>query len=84
MSQTVYDASSIYDDGAAITPNDSGTHNYNALVAQVAGNVQVDFLNGGTAVVVALAAGIPVNYAVTRVYATNTTATGISGLNARQ
>jgi hypothetical protein len=72
-----------YRDGASITPDNAGTHNYNALVAGVAGNVAVDFLGGGTNIVVALAAGIPVNYKVTRVYATGTTATGIVGLNAR-
>ena len=71
-----------YRGGAAITPNDTGTHNYNALVAQVAGNVAVDFVDGTTATV-ALAAGIPANYKVTRVYSTGTTATGLVGLNPR-
>ena len=71
-----------YRGGAAITPSDTGDHDFNALVAGVAGNVKVDFIDGTTAIV-ALAAGIPVPYKVTRVYTTSTTATGIVGLNPR-
>jgi hypothetical protein len=71
-----------YRGGADITPNDTGTHNYNALVAGTAGNVKVDFVDGTTATV-SLAAGIPANYKVTRVYSTGTTAGTIAGLNPR-
>jgi hypothetical protein len=45
-----------------------------------AGNVNVNLLNGGTAVLTGLAAGQYVVVGVTRVLATSTTATGIQAL----
>jgi hypothetical protein len=45
-----------------------------------AGNVNVNLLNGGTAVLTGLAAGQYVVCGITRVLATSTTATGIQAL----
>lgn len=71
-----------YRDGADVTKSDTGTHNYNALVAGTAGDIKVTFIDDSVATV-SLASGIPVNYKVKRVWSTGTTAAKIVGLNAR-
>ena len=72
-----------YTDATAITPDNSGTHEFNSVCATVAGVITVDLVGGSTNVAVPIGAGLPVNYKISRVYATGTTATGIVGLNAR-
>jgi hypothetical protein len=62
---------------AAVTPNNSvDLANPGYIAVGVAGNLNVDTINGDT-VVVPAAAGIPVPVLVKRVRATSTTATGI-------
>jgi len=68
---------------AAVTPND-GADLPNATrgpYVGVAGDVKVDFVDGGTGIILkALAAGIVHPFRVKRVYATGTTATDIVGV----
>jgi len=70
-----------------VTPSDSAdlppgpdTGSCRGLYIGGAGNVNVNLLGGGTAVLTALAAGQYVVCGVTRVLSTNTTATGIMAL----
>lgn len=63
----------------AITPNDSGAHNFRALYVGVEGNVRVLSPNGNTVTFVGVQGILPVQ--VTRVLSTGTTATDIVGLN---
>lgn len=70
-----------YADGLSITPDD-GTDLVSPCVGisvLVAGNVSVDFIDGETAVIVFCLAGAN-PYAVKRIRATGTTATGIVAL----
>lgn len=77
-------------DGAAITPNDSTdltASRFRALWVGGAGNVAIIFYNdatnsgAGTAVTISgVAAGTLLPFAVRKVMATNTTATGIVGV----
>lgn len=66
---------------AAITPADDGDHQYRALYIGGTGDLKVDMENDGTAILfTAVPVGIfPIQ--VRRVYATDTTATAIVGLN---
>jgi hypothetical protein len=67
---------------AAITPSDSGTHNYRAVYVGASGDLTVDFKDGGTNItLVGLAAGVWHGMEITRVYSTGTTATNIVGGN---
>jgi len=68
--------------GADITPDDSGTHNFNAIVVGSSGLVKFDFVNGST-LTIHCNKGIIYLFKVTRVYATGTVATDITGLNPR-
>ena len=72
-----------YRDGAAITPDDLGTHNYDAISATTPGKIKVDMVGGSTAVLLPINVVTPYRYKITRVYATGTTALGLVGLNAR-
>ena len=67
-----------YKNATAVTPNDSTdlTDPAKVLIASGAGNVKVT-TEGGQTVTIGVAAGIPLNLAVRRVYSTDTTATGI-------
>lgn len=82
-------------DGYPVTPSDAtdlqfrtistvnGTPNYEAAAAIYvtgAGNVSVNLAGGGTAVLTGLSAGQILRVNVTRILATNTTATGIAAL----
>lgn len=79
----VFDA----DDSYAVTPADgsdlpfgnaqTGTR---AIKVTGPGNVSVNLLGGGTAVLTGLVAGQTLNISVTRILATGTTATGIFAL----
>ena len=65
---------------AAITPADAGEHKYRSLYIGSTGDVKVD-TEGGDAITFT---NVPVGFfpvAVTRVYATGTTADEIIGLN---
>ena len=70
-------------EGFAVTPAD-GTDLLNgptrAVFVTVGGNVNVQLLGGGTAVLTTLVAGQILPIAVTRILATSTTATGIFAL----
>lgn len=66
---------------AAVTPNNSAdlASNSRGLMVAVAGNVKVDMVDSGTAIVLTgLAVGVMYPICVKRVYATDTTATGIT------
>lgn len=64
---------------AAVTPNDSADLPVTArgLSVAVSGIVKVDMRDTGTAVQVYIAAGVQTPMMCTRVYSTDTTATGI-------
>lgn len=66
------------DDAFAVTPNDGADISVEsrAIVAAAAGNVQVT-MKSGTTLVIPVAAGVPIPIRVTRIWSTNTTATGI-------
>lgn len=71
----------------AVTPSDSvdlpsgpDTGSCRGLYITGAGNVSVNLLNGGTAVLTSLSAGQYVVCGITRVLSTSTTATGILAL----
>jgi hypothetical protein len=68
--------------GFAITPHDSNVlaEKPRAIVAAVAGDVNVILADDDTAVVFALAAGVPLDISPKVVKSTSTTATGIRGL----
>lgn len=75
--------SSPPENGYAITPADGSdvTTVTRGLIVGVSGDVKVDFVGTGTAVVLpALAAGVVHPFRVSRVYSTDTTATSIVGL----
>lgn len=70
-------------DGYSVTPSDAtdlGNGPTRALYVTGAGNVNVNLLGGGTAVLTGLSAGQILPVAVTRVLSTSTTATGIFAL----
>ncbi len=74
-------------DSAAVTPSDSVDlplnstgHGVRRLYITGAGNVAVNLAGGGTATLTGLTANTIYEVAVTRVLATNTTATGIQAL----
>jgi len=72
-----------YRDASNVTPDDATDlldGPCSALIAQVAGNVSVDFVGGTTAVVLGIAAGIPLKVHAIRVRSASTTATGIVAL----
>lgn len=64
---------------ASITPHDTNDLAYVPCVIQVtgAGNIKVDTLGGQTAVTLPVAAGFEYKIRATRIYNTDTTATGI-------
>lgn len=68
-------------DAVAVTPNDSTVVAFRGLWVGGAGNVAIKGINGNTAVtLVGVPAGTLLPVAVSRVMATNTTATNIVGL----
>jgi hypothetical protein len=70
-----------YRDAQAVTPSDTSAVTASALYVGGAGNLQVDMLNGHTAVLfMAVPVGTVLPITVSRVYATNTTATQILAL----
>jgi hypothetical protein len=75
----------LYREAVAVVPSDSGAITASALYVGGgvggAGNIQVDVLNGHTAVLfMAVPVGTVLPVTVSRVYATNTTATNILAL----
>jgi hypothetical protein len=70
----------FYQTALAVTPDDNTdiTTVYNAISVNFDGNVKMQLLNGFAPIIVYLRAGTPYPYSVTRVYATGTTATGIT------
>ena len=66
------------DDAFAVTPNDGGhiSIESRAIVVTGGGNVQVT-MKSGTTLVIPVAEGVPIPIRVTRIWSTNTTATGI-------
>lgn len=69
---------------AAITPSDDNdlSEPTRGIYVGASGDVKVDLFGGSTAVTfTALAAGVVHPLRVTKVYSTDTTATGIVGLN---
>jgi len=69
-----------YTTAAAITPGDASTHNYVAFMVTVAGDVKVRDSEGNDTVI-GCAVGTIVPLKIVRVFATGTTATGITGFN---
>lgn len=72
-------------DGYAVTPADGtdlGNGPTRALYVTVGGNVSINLLGGGTAVLTGLVGGQIIEVAAQRVLATATTATGIFALYA--
>lgn len=70
-------------DGYAVTPADGtdlGNGPCKALYVTVGGNVNINLVGGGTAVLTGLTAGQIIEVAAQRVLATSTTATGIYAL----
>lgn len=74
-------------DTIAVTPSDSTDIALNSqgrtpsrIRVTGAGNVNVNLLGGGTAVLTSLSAGQVVTIAITRVLSTSTTATGITAM----
>ena len=65
-----------------ITPNDSVdlTHVTRGLYIAAAGTLKVDFEDSGTVVLSGLVAGTVYPFAVSRVYSTDTTISGVVGL----
>lgn len=73
-------------EGFAVTPADGSdlpTGQTDAVYVTGAGNVNVQLLGGGTAVLTGLSAGQILPIAVTRILSTSTTATGIFALYRR-
>ena len=70
-----------FNNAIAITPADGAdlAHMIEVLVAGAAGTVKVDTPNQ-TGVTLTVAAGIPLPLRIAKVYATGTTATGLTGL----
>lgn len=64
-----------------ITPSndDNLTRVTSAIMVTVTGNIAVDFVDGGTVIITGLLVGVRYDFAVKKVYATGTTATGIFG-----
>ncbi|ADE12142.1 spike base protein, RCAP_Rcc01079 family [Sideroxydans lithotrophicus] len=70
-----------YTGAAAVTTSDTAAVAYDGLWVGGAGNVKVDMANGQTGVTfTAVPAGTLLKIAVTKVYATGTTATNMNGL----
>ena len=70
-------------DGYAVTPSDSvdlGNGPTRAIYVTGAGNVNVNLVGGGTAVLTGLSAGQIIEVAAQRILSTSTTATGIFAL----
>ena len=70
-------------DGYAVTPADGtdlGNGPCKALYVTVGGNVNINLVGGGTAVLTGLTAGQIIEVAAQRVLATSTTATGVFAL----
>ncbi len=67
--------------GAVITKSDSTVYSppLKALSLGVGGDVQVTFVGGQTVLIPALLGGVQHSFAITKVWSTNTTATGIVG-----
>jgi hypothetical protein len=76
-------ADAPYTRAVAVTPNDSTnlTFRTTALLATVAGNVNVYMAGTTTGVVLPIAAGVALRVRVDRVLAASTTATGIVALD---
>lgn len=75
--------SSPPENGFSVTPADGSdlAQSTRGLIVGVSGDVKVDFVGSGTAVVLpALAAGVVHPFRVSRIYSTGTTATTIVGL----
>jgi hypothetical protein len=70
-----------YTSAAAITPSDVTVVNFRAFYVGVSGNVTIDPLNGLSNTTLTLVQGRIYPIAITRVYATGTTATNLIGLN---
>lgn len=73
-----------YDGGAAVTQSDTTADPagpFAGFIVQVAGLVKLTTVRGQT-ITVSAAVGIPVPIAVSRIWTSTTTATGISGLTA--
>lgn len=69
--------------GAAVTPADGADLSFptRGILVGTAGNIKVDFVDSGTAVVLTgLLAGVIYPLAVRRIYSTGTTATNIVAL----
>lgn len=66
---------------AVVTPSDSAANVFSFLRIGGAGNIKVDTIGGAT-VTIPVLAGEYLPLAVTKVYATGTTATNIVGFNA--
>ncbi|MEO9648811.1 MAG: hypothetical protein ABJ360_22495 [Roseobacter sp.] len=68
--------------GVAITPSDSATIEPvpRALWVGVSGDINVEFIDGSTAILKSAAAGTPLPLQVSKVLATSTTATDIVAL----
>ncbi|MDE2096295.1 MAG: hypothetical protein KGL39_03550 [Patescibacteria group bacterium] len=73
---------SYFDNAATVTPSDSANLPTEAcaLFVGTGGNVKVDTVGGQTGVTIAVANNAVVPLHVKKVYATGTTASGISGL----
>jgi hypothetical protein len=65
----------------AITPSDStAVELTSGFHVNASGDIKVDMYQGSTAVTLAVVAGVSYPYRVTRIYNTDTTATGIHAL----
>jgi len=65
----------------AVTPSDStDIDTTSGFHVNGSGNIKVDMYQGSTAVTLAVVAGVSYPYRVTKVYSTDTTATGIHAL----
>lgn len=71
-----------FNNAAAVTPSDTAAVAYDGLWVGGAGNVKVDMAGGQAGVTFnSVPAGTLLKIAVTKVYATGTTATAIVGMN---
>jgi hypothetical protein len=69
-----------YRDASSVTPSDTGAITASALYVGVSGDVKVDILNGGTAVLFKAAPVGVLPITVSRVYSSGTTATNLVAL----
>ena len=74
------DLKGIATGGVAITPSNTGTHEYEGLFIGVGGDIKVDMVDGSTPTFLNVGNGMFLPIAVKRVYSTGTTATNIIGL----